>query len=178
MSTDRSAAKKTSSSNHESSARKDVDEILKALVFLYAENRRVIKEIAARVNLTGPQFTVVKMLDQSGDMSLSELSDAIRAQNSTVTGIIDRMEREELVERVRSTQDRRVVRIHLTEKGKRVAQQIPVEPLGIFRNALVGLSAEEARLTLKIVNKISARVRAALPREFRSEVEGDESEEE
>ncbi|MGH7284792.1 MAG: MarR family winged helix-turn-helix transcriptional regulator, partial [Polyangiaceae bacterium] len=90
-------------------------------MFLYTENRRFTKQLAARASLTGPQLTVVKMLETMGDLSLSELSDAIRAQNSTVTGIVDRMEREEIVERVRSTEDRRVVRIHLTDKGQKLA---------------------------------------------------------
>ena len=71
----------------------DVDELLKLLVFLYTENRRITKLIAARADLTGPQLTVVKMLEQMGDLSLSELSDAIRAQNRTMTGIVDRMGR-------------------------------------------------------------------------------------
>src|ERR1700735_3942582 len=41
----------------------DVDEILKILVFLYTENRRFTKQLAARASLTGPQLTVVKMLE-------------------------------------------------------------------------------------------------------------------
>ena len=140
----------------------DVEEILKILVFLYTENRRFTKQLAARASLTGPQLTVVKMLETMGDLSLSELSDAIRAQNSTVTGIVDRMEREEIVERVRSTEDRRVVRIHLTEKGRKLAAEIPIEPVSIFRDALASLSANEAHELLKMVNKISTRVRAAI----------------
>lgn len=140
----------------------DVEEILKILVFLYTENRRFTKQLAARASLTGPQLTVVKMLETMGDLSLSELSDAIRAQNSTVTGIVDRMEREEIVERVRSTEDRRVVRIHLTEKGRKLAAEIPIEPVSIFRDALASLSPNEAHELLKMVNKISTRVRAAI----------------
>jgi MarR family transcriptional regulator, organic hydroperoxide resistance regulator len=142
----------------------DVDEILKILVFLYTENRRFTKQLAARASLTGPQLTVVKMLETMGDLSLSELSDAIRAQNSTVTGIIDRMEREGIVERARSTEDRRVVRIHLTDKGKKLAAEIPIEPITIFRAALESLSPTEARELLKMVNKISSRVRTAILR--------------
>ena len=142
----------------------DVDEILKILVFLYTENRRFTKQLAARASLTGPQLTVVKMLETMGDLSLSELSDAIRAQNSTVTGIVDRMEREGIVERARSTEDRRVVRIHLTEKGLKLAAEIPIEPITIFRAALESLSPTEARELLKMVNKISSRVRAAILR--------------
>ena len=63
------------------------------------------------------------MLEGVGDLSLSELSERIRAQNSTVTGIIDRMEREGLVVRARSSEDRRVVNIRLTDKGARIARE-------------------------------------------------------
>ena len=69
----------------------DVDPILEAIIYLYTESRRITKEYARRANLTGPQLTVIKMLEGIGDLSLSELSEKIRAQNSTVTGIIDRM---------------------------------------------------------------------------------------
>ena len=92
----------------------EVDQILEAIIYLYTESRRITKDIARRANLTGPQLTVVKMLEGIGDLSLSELSERIRAQNSTVTGIIDRMEREGLVTRERSREDRRVVYIKLT----------------------------------------------------------------
>src|SRR5258708_36392352 len=99
----------------------EVDQVLEALVYLYTESRRVTKELARRAELTGSQLTVLKLLEGVGDISLSELSDRIRAQNSTVTGIIDRMEREELVTRVRSTEDRRVVHIRLTDQGAKIA---------------------------------------------------------
>src|SRR5215218_5949383 len=107
----------------------DVDEVIEAIVYLYTESRRITKELARRADLTGPQLTVVKMLEQIGDLSLSELSERIRAQNSTVTGIIDRMERESLVTRERSREDRRVVFIRLTAKGRKLAEEIPVEPM-------------------------------------------------
>ncbi len=137
----------------------DVDRILEAIIYLYTEGRRVTKEFARRANLTGPQLTVIKMLETIGDLSLSELSEKIRAQNSTVTGIIDRMEREGLVVRERSKEDRRVVHIKLTEKGERIAKEIPVEPMEIFRGALSSLSAQETRELLKISTKLAKRVR-------------------
>ena len=137
----------------------DVDATLEAIIYLYTEGRRVTKEFARRANLTGPQLTVIKMLEQIGDLSLSELSERIRAQNSTVTGIIDRMEREGLVVRERSTEDRRVVHIRLTTKGADLARDIPVEPMEILRQALSGLSTSEARDLLKIATKLAKRVR-------------------
>jgi DNA-binding MarR family transcriptional regulator len=142
----------------------EVDQVLEAIIYLYTESRRITKELARRAELTGPQLTVVKMLETFGDLSLSDLSERIRAQNSTVTGIIDRMEREGLVVRARSTEDKRVVRIRLTEKGERIAREIPVEPMEIFRSALAGLSANETRDLLKILTKLARRVQSIVRR--------------
>jgi DNA-binding MarR family transcriptional regulator len=144
----------------------EVDSILEATVYLYTESRRITKEVARRVELTGPQLTVLKVLESVGDLSLSELSERIRAQNSTVTGIIDRMEREGLVVRARSTEDRRVVNIRLTEKGAKIARGIAVEPIEIFRAALQSLSASEMQELLKILTKIAARVKAIVKRDI------------
>jgi DNA-binding MarR family transcriptional regulator len=143
----------------------EVDQILEAILYLYTESRRITKEVARQAELTGPQLTVLKMLEGVGDLSLSGLSERIRAQNSTVTGIIDRMEREGLVARVRSTEDRRVVHIRLTDKGARIARDIPVEPMEIFRSALEGLSAGETRDLLRILTKIAKSVRSIVKRD-------------
>lgn len=136
----------------------DVDAILEAVIYLYTESRRITKDLAKKAQLTGPQLTVVKMLESVGDLSLSDLSERIRAQNSTVTGIIDRMEREGLVTRRRSKADRRVIHIALTKRGEALARQIPVEPMDIFRRALQTLSPTEARDLTRILTKLARAV--------------------
>jgi DNA-binding MarR family transcriptional regulator len=140
--------------------KREVDAIVETLIYLYTESRRLTKGMAREVGLTGPQLTVLKLLETFGDLSLSSLSERIRAQNSTVTGIIDRMEREGLVTRERSTTDRRVVYIKLTDKGARVAQKVAVEPMEIFRGALLDLSPGDLRDLLRILHKLQKRVRS------------------
>ncbi len=143
----------------------EVDQVLEAVIYLYTESRRLTKELARRADLTGPQLTVVKILEQIGDLSLSELSERIRAQNSTVTGIIDRMEREGLVARERSKEDRRVVYIKLTAKGRQIAREIPIEPMEMLRSALETLTAQEMRDLFRIMTKVAKRVRAMARRD-------------
>lgn len=147
----------------------DIDSVVEAILYLYTESRRITKELARRADLTGPQLSVVKLLEQIGDMSLSELSDKIRAQNSTVTGIIDRMEREGLVTRERSKEDRRVVFIRLTPKGRDLAREIPVEPMEIFKGAIESLTAQEVRDLMRILTKVAKRVRQAVQRDLEAE---------
>lgn len=75
--------------------------------------------------LTGPQSMVLRVLADGGDMSSAELSRKLYVTPSNITGIIDRLERKELVERIRKREDRRVVLITLTEKGGQTAANLP-----------------------------------------------------
>ena len=143
----------------------DVDAIVETIIYLYTESRRLTKGQASEFGLTGPQLTVLKLLESFGDLSLSTLSERIRAQNSTVTGIIDRMEREGLVVRERSTEDRRVVKIRLTPKGAELAADIPVEPMEMFRAALASLSKDEVRDLLRILGKLAKKVKTIIKRD-------------
>lgn len=139
-----------------------IDAIVETLVYLYTESRRLTKDLAREFGLTGPQLTVVKALEQLGDLSLSSLSSRIKAQNSTVTGIIDRMEREELVQRVRSEEDRRIVLIRLTDKGHMLARKIQVEPMELFRQALQSLPRSDVEELFRILGLVQKHVRRAL----------------
>jgi len=137
-----------------------VDRIVEAIIYLYTEARRLTKDQAARHGLTGPQLSVAKILEDIGDLSLSELSERINAQNSTVTGIVDRMEREGLVERKRSSDDRRVVHIRLTKKGNELARSMKFEPFEIFKNAFEqALTREELGQLLQLLDKLATNVR-------------------
>jgi DNA-binding MarR family transcriptional regulator len=143
----------------------EVDAIVETIIYLYTESRRITKQVARELGLTGPQLTVMKLLETFGDLSLSSLSERIRAQNSTVTGIIDRMEREGLVVRERSTSDRRVVYIKLTPKGATLAKTINVEPMEIFKSVLTTLSKDDTKDLLRILGKLQKRVRAIVREE-------------
>lgn len=136
----------------------EVDAIVETIIYLYTESRRLTKEMASSYGLTGPQLTILKLLESFPDLSLSTLSERIRAQNSTVTGIVDRMEREGLVRRERSRADRRVVHLRLSDKGARLAREIQVEPMEIFRQALLHLSGDDQRDLLRILMKLQRAV--------------------
>lgn len=75
------------------------------------------------VNLTGPQGMLLGTLAHSGEMKISDLSEKLSLSNSTVSGILDRLEKQGLVERIRSEGDRRVVYVRITPEFEKVAQQ-------------------------------------------------------
>jgi MarR family transcriptional regulator, organic hydroperoxide resistance regulator len=61
---------------------------------------------------------VMKCLWERDGQSLTELSNGIGLEASSMTGLIDRMEKANLVKRRSDSRDRRVWRIHLTERGR------------------------------------------------------------
>jgi MarR family transcriptional regulator, organic hydroperoxide resistance regulator len=140
----------------------NLDAILDAMVYLYAESRRVTRTVAEQYGLTGSQLLVLKMLEPVGQLSLSDLSERIRAKNSTVTGIIDRMERDSIVLRRRSDEDRRVVYIALTAKGKKLALAAKIDPMHLFRALLEDLSPRDAAELERIMTKLAGRVRGII----------------
>ena len=143
-----------------SDEKQDVDPILETFVYLYTESRRATKDVAREHGLTGPQVTVLKLLEGVGDLSLSELSERIQARNSTVTGIVDRMQRDGLVLRRRSERDRRVIEIVLTPRGVTLAKAIPVQPMQMFASALRALTLADQEALRRILRSMSDHVRA------------------
>ncbi len=63
------------------------------------------------------QLNVVAVLETDGPLSMSRLADALDVSVASATGIVSRMERRGLVERRHATADRRLVVVHLTERG-------------------------------------------------------------
>lgn len=64
---------------------------------------------------TGPQAILISIIAHSGAMKVSDISDKMHLSNSTVSSMIDRLEAQGFVSRVRSKEDKRVVTVDLTE---------------------------------------------------------------
>ena len=74
------------------------------------------ESVAADHGLTRQQATLLGLLEEPQPMSV--LADALHRVASNITGIVDRMERQGMVQRERSSGDRRVVVISATESGR------------------------------------------------------------
>jgi DNA-binding MarR family transcriptional regulator len=78
----------------------------------------------APYDLTPPQFFVFHALCRGGSMSLGELSEQVCMDPSTLTGIVDRLEKKNYVQRKQNPGDRRSTLVDLTDKGRVIAPKI------------------------------------------------------
>ncbi|MBP3040488.1 MarR family transcriptional regulator [Bacillaceae bacterium Marseille-Q3522] len=82
------------------------------------------REILNNYTITPPQFIALQWLFEEGDMTIGELSNKMYLACSTTTDLVDRMEKNALVKRVKDPNDRRVVRIHMLEDGERMIDEV------------------------------------------------------
>jgi len=75
-------------------------------------------------NITPPQFEVLVSLWSEDGLVLSDLSKRLSRDGPTITGIIDRMEKKELLRRQRSTRDRRIIQVYLSPKALKMKESL------------------------------------------------------
>jgi len=83
------------------------------------------KKMVKRFGLTGPQSLVLRSLASHGTLSSADLSRMLYVTPSNMTGVIDRLEKHGLINRIKKETDRRVSLIELTEKGSYLSQTLP-----------------------------------------------------
>jgi len=84
------------------------------------------KELDKKYNVSAPQLSCLLALHENGPLAPSQIAKYIMVNSSTVTGIIDRLEQKGFVERSRTSPDRRVITIYLTEKGTVLVRNAPL----------------------------------------------------
>lgn len=68
-------------------------------------------------DITPIQYAVLYCLWENDKRSPKEIAERLKLENSTISGILERMEKKELIERNISKEDRRFIQVQLTEKG-------------------------------------------------------------
>jgi DNA-binding MarR family transcriptional regulator len=130
---------------------KDIVHSIRRLVRAeYLDSQKMSKQFG----LTGPQSLVVRLLIKKGALSSADLSRQMYVTPSNITGIIDRLEKKGLVERIRKQGDRRVALITLTQSGQELGKTIPDPIEKKFINQLADLEPEHLQILAMTMNQI------------------------
>jgi DNA-binding MarR family transcriptional regulator len=133
---------------------KTVAELEKLLRYIAANLKQHGREILTQYPITPPQFVALQWLLEEGDLTIGELSNKMYLACSTTTDLVDRMERNGLVARVKDKHDRRVVRIHLLEKGERIIEEVIAKRQHDLAQMLQNFSEEEIAFLKKCLRKL------------------------
>ena len=119
-----------------------------------AEVRRRLRQ---DFDTTLPRFDVLAQLDRSPvGLTMGELSGRLMVSNGNITGLIDRLVSEGLVERANHPEDRRTVRVTLTDKGRSNFRRMTPKHAGWIDSLLAGLSRQDKARLYTLLAKLKA----------------------
>ncbi|MAT59297.1 MAG: MarR family transcriptional regulator [Melioribacteraceae bacterium] len=121
----------------------------------YDAFRKTQAKYTYKHKLTAPQFSVLEVLNQQGPMPLKRISEHLLVTGANITCVVDNLEKEDLVKRVPSKQDRRVIHAEITEKGKAKMSDIYTNYVNNMRETAAVLSEGEVDQLINTLDKIS-----------------------
>ena len=112
------------------------------------------------LDLTPAQLHILLWLGHDGSLTMGDLARRVAVTEKTITGVVDRLERDELVRRERDPADRRVVHVRLARRGEELFRRID-EGIAAKLAGLLGLlDAEDRQHLVRMVEKLTARIAA------------------
>jgi MarR family 2-MHQ and catechol resistance regulon transcriptional repressor len=116
------------------------------------------------VELNMQELRVVEFLGNEGPRIMRELAEHLMVAVNSMTSIADSLERKGLVRRLRSEQDRRVVRVELTESGREINDSLVEMNMRLFRSMLRALNEDEQKIFMVLFRKIARGGRSQMTR--------------
>ena len=120
--------------------------------------RREFDRRAAPLGVTRAQWRALAWVGREPGLRQVELADHLDIEPITLCRIVDRLEESGLVERRRDPEDRRAWRLHLTDKGEPLVEQLRTLAGQMAQEAFAGVSPE----TIELLRKSLAQVRENL----------------
>jgi DNA-binding MarR family transcriptional regulator len=123
------------------------DEYVSEVEYLLRKVALIVKkrgrDILSNFDITPPQFNALLVLAYNDNLTMGELCKRLYLASSTVTDLIDRMEKNELVARERDPNDRRVIRLKVLEKGHTLIEQVMARRIGYLKHVLKQVDPEQ-----------------------------------
>jgi len=106
----------------------------------------VVSQVDKRLDvheLTSAQWGPLMRLQKEGGSTVAELARWLQVDAGAMTRLLDRLEKKGLCKRVRSTEDRRVVKVELTPEGEAAIREVPAVLSDVMNAHLAGFSKSE-----------------------------------
>lgn len=124
------------------------DNILLSL--MHFTKKQVLAESIHNTVLTPPQFGLLWCLNCAHTLTMTELADKLDLSHGAATGLVDRLDKLNLIKRERSEDDRRVVYVTLSDAGQQLIKRVNSKRHAILGTILQDLTPQERQTLLKI----------------------------
>lgn len=118
-----------------------------------------VKENIATYGLNTSEFTVLDLLYHKGRQTVHQICQNVFMASGSMTYVIDKLEKKELVIREHCPEDRRAIYIMITDKGRKFMNDIFPEYQMVIENLFQALNDKEKRDMINIVGKIGGIIK-------------------
>jgi len=132
-----------------------VEEVLVALRRVIRATDIYSKKLAKTTGLTAPQMLLLQTIRSRGELTIGELATAMNLSQATVTTIMDRLEKRQLVSRQRSTVDKRKVHARITLEAASIIEQAPVPLQQNFSTRFDALDEWEQTMIISSLQRVA-----------------------
>jgi DNA-binding MarR family transcriptional regulator len=130
-----------------------IERLLRHVAFIIKKRGR---DILSDFEITTPQFLALVVLKDKPGITMGELCERLFLACSTATDLIDRMEKNGYLDRNRDPEDRRVIRLSITGKGKDIISQVINARRRYVESILAQLTQEEIDQLERSLEKLDA----------------------
>ena len=121
---------------------------------IFRKGRNVLSDFG----ITPPQFSTLSTVSYHDGITMGELCDHLFLTSATVTALVDRLEERGFLLRDRDKEDRRVIRLRITQEGKDVLEESLKTRRELFATYLEGLDAGEREQLKELLEKLFANI--------------------
>ncbi|ADM38163.1 MarR family transcriptional regulator [Bacillus spizizenii] len=125
--------------------------------------RKVFKQIRNEINeildkeLSRNEFTILRILNEQGPKKVTEFAPILEVSASHITAVTDALVEKEWITRIRSKEDRRIIRIHITEAGEKVLQHFNEKKTEYFFKRFDCYSDAELASLIELFSKLDKK---------------------
>ncbi|AXI07834.1 MarR family transcriptional regulator [Oceanobacillus zhaokaii] len=117
----------------------------------------LIKKDISSHGMKSSDFAVIEAVYSKGRQTIRQISEAVLINTGSITYVIDKLENNGLVERVDCKEDRRVVYIQITDKGKKLMDEIFPKHQQVIEALFEGVTSEEKEIVLDVLKKVGRK---------------------
>lgn len=132
-----------------------IKEVLVALRRVIRATDLHSKHLAKTTGLTAPQILLLQTIRDKGEITIGVLANEMSLSQATVTSILDRLEKRELVYRERSKEDKRKVYVYLTDQAADVLMDAPIPLQDHFARQFDNLQEWEQTMIISSLQRVA-----------------------
>lgn len=160
----RTPARTGGAASYKSTTRRPGLPVLQALQgfrLIFGSARRYDANVRRYSGIPGSLLWALSEVDRSGGLSVSGLAECMALHQTTASNLVNALVQRDLIRRARDPHDRRMVRLHVSNQGRRALRDAPRPHAGLLMDALSRLEREKLSQLLGGLAAVVAEIRRA-----------------